>query len=187
MTEQWQSMPNYERYLVSDQGRVMNSKSGHILKPRPAGGTSYLQVGLWKNGARCIFSVHRLVLACFAGPCPEGHECDHIDRNRHNNAISNLRYVTHIKNSRNRKRRPNLSGLRGVYKHGNNWQARLKHNGKFVLNRTVQSKREAALIYIGALAEIDAEDAANAQAEFDCYESDDEASSDNAEDLSGAM
>jgi hypothetical protein len=28
MTEQWQSMPNYERYLVSDQGRVMNSKSG---------------------------------------------------------------------------------------------------------------------------------------------------------------
>jgi hypothetical protein len=25
MAEQWQSIPNYERYLVSDQGRVMNS------------------------------------------------------------------------------------------------------------------------------------------------------------------
>ena len=56
MAEQWQSISNYERYLVSDQGRVMNSKTGRILKPCIASNT-YLHVRLCKDGTPRAFLV----------------------------------------------------------------------------------------------------------------------------------
>ena len=49
------------------------------------------------------YFVHRLVLEAFVGNCPEGMECDHIDRNRSNNRIENLRWIT-VNHNRSRKR-----------------------------------------------------------------------------------
>jgi hypothetical protein len=46
--------------------------------------------------------IHRLVLLVFIGECPEGMECDHIDRNKANNHIDNLRWVTKYENMMNR-------------------------------------------------------------------------------------
>jgi hypothetical protein len=38
-------------------------------------------------------SVHQMVAECYIGPCPDGYEVDHIDGNKKNNHISNLRYL----------------------------------------------------------------------------------------------
>jgi hypothetical protein len=179
--ERWKVIPHNRRYLVSDEGRVMNAKTARILKPRLDSKGEYLRVKLGRKSPE--FSVQKLVLDAFVGPCPEGLERDHIDRDKHNNALSNLRYVTHAKNIRNRRLLPGVSGLRGVTKKGKKWRARLHHNGKDILNCAGLSKREAALMYIGALALIDEEDAANAQAEYDAYESDEE-DNDETEDSS---
>ena len=46
--------------------------------------------------------IHRAVAECWLGPCPEGYEVDHIDRNTHNNHYSNLRYVTKSEQMKNR-------------------------------------------------------------------------------------
>lgn len=40
------------------------------------------------------YSVHRLVLETFVGPCPEGKTCDHINRIHNDNRLDNLRWVT---------------------------------------------------------------------------------------------
>jgi hypothetical protein len=46
---------------------------------------------------------HRAVYQSFIGKIPKGKEIDHIDNNRHNNNISNLRAVTHSENCLNKK------------------------------------------------------------------------------------
>jgi hypothetical protein len=64
--------------------------------------------------------------------------------------------------------------MRGVSKSCKRWRAQLSHRGLNVLRRTFDTKREAALAYIGALSLIDEEDAANVQTEYDKYESSDD-------------
>lgn len=47
--------------------------------------------------------VHRLILEAFAGPCPGGKpETDHINRDRADNRVENLRWVSVVENRRNR-------------------------------------------------------------------------------------
>ena len=173
--ENWRSIIGYPQYWVSDKGRVMNARRAHVLRDITGRDPNYDAVTLYKNGQKRYFNVHNLVTGSFLGPCPEGYEVDHKDRNGHNNCLSNLRYVDKSKNARNKSlSRQNKSGLRGVHKDRNRWRPKLTHKGKTVMQCYCNSKREAARMYINALAEIDEEDAANAQAEYDAYESDDE-------------
>lgn len=46
--------------------------------------------------------IHKVVAECWLGDKPDGFEIDHIDRNTHNNHYSNLRYVNHSEQMRNR-------------------------------------------------------------------------------------
>jgi hypothetical protein len=51
------------------------------------------------------YSVHRLVLATFVGPCPYGATPKHIDGNKRNNALANLKYVPRVLVKRVKRRR----------------------------------------------------------------------------------
>lgn len=52
---------------------------------------------------KCIrVMIHSVVAECWLGDRPEGFEIDHIDRNPHNNHYTNLRYVTHSEQMKNR-------------------------------------------------------------------------------------
>ncbi len=48
------------------------------------------------------YKMHRLVLDAFVGPRPEGKECDHKNRNKLDNRLCNLHWVTRSENSLNR-------------------------------------------------------------------------------------
>ena len=56
-------------------------------------------VRLWVNHKMCL--AHRLIWAFVNGPIPEKGEIDHIDGDRSNNKISNLRLVTSGQNGQN--------------------------------------------------------------------------------------
>ena len=84
----------------------------------------------------CIYSrlhrAHRLAWLYVYGTWPED-QLDHINRNRSDNRISNLRAVTNKQNMQNAgKRRDNTSGYQGVswHKHGSKWQVGIVHNQK---------------------------------------------------------
>lgn len=65
----------------------------------------YLSVSIrTASGQRKQFSLHRLILEAFVGPCPAGCEARHFpDRDKTNNAISNLAWGTWFENSDDRK------------------------------------------------------------------------------------
>jgi hypothetical protein len=56
----------------------------------------------FKKGSRT--TIHRLVLLAFAGPCPPGMECRHLDGNPANNRLRNVCWGTHRANIGDRGR-----------------------------------------------------------------------------------
>ncbi|CAL6113437.1 HNH_endonuclease [Hexamita inflata] len=99
--EQFKYINGYPSYLVSNFGRI--SYYEDKVKRAPISiAKGYYQVSIQNEFGYSQFFIHRLVSEAFLGECPENHEVDHIDRNRQNNQLSNLRYVTKSQNSRNR-------------------------------------------------------------------------------------
>ena len=80
-----------------------------------------------------IFS-HRAAWALVYGVWPDG-EIDHINHDKKDNRISNLRLVNRSANARNlSKARNNKSGMTGVFKHAQTgiWQAQIRVNSKSI-------------------------------------------------------
>lgn len=89
-------------YEISEDGRIFrNVKSKKIIK-QFLGRNGYWQVLGSINGKKFIKAAHSLVAECWLGEKPEGYEVDHIDRNKHNNHYTNLRYVTRSEQMKNR-------------------------------------------------------------------------------------
>jgi hypothetical protein len=79
---------------------------------------------------------HRLVWMFHHGLIPDSLMIDHIDHNKSNNSITNLRLVSSTDNARNKKpNSKNTTGVAGVYKHGKSYVAeiRWKHQKKLYL------------------------------------------------------
>lgn len=99
-TEEWRSIEGYEGlYSVSSFGRVRSKwKNTTLLQPvRRANG--YFHVQLCKgDGTRKQASIHALVAAAFLGPRPLKHDVSHVDGDKANNSVANLRYESHSEN-----------------------------------------------------------------------------------------
>jgi hypothetical protein len=91
-------LPIDNQYSVSDDGHVMNTRTARILRPEDDR-RGYERVSLYGRHQK----IHRLVAARFLpAPTEEGLLVDHIDRNRMNNNVTNLRWVNCSENSKNR-------------------------------------------------------------------------------------
>lgn len=98
--ENFRAVDLFLNYEVSDHGRVRNVNTGYILNPG-VGSRGYKRVILCQDGKRKRMSVHRIVAEAFLDN-PNEYKCvDHIDRNRTNNMLDNLRYASHQMNACN--------------------------------------------------------------------------------------
>ena len=145
--EKWKSVNGYANYEISSCGRVRNATTERMLKPTDSG---YQVINLTKNGKPKQHYVHRLVAEAFIAN-PEEKRCvDHIDGNRMNNHLENLRWATHTENSRNQRIQTNTSSrYKGVYldKRRNKWMARINTVSKNVFLGYFANEREAGLAY----------------------------------------
>jgi hypothetical protein len=78
------------KYQISNLGNVRGYKGDKVLKPGIVS-AGYCQVRLCNEGIYRNAYVHRLV--CLV---------DHIDRNKTNNCVTNLRWAKHAENGNNR-------------------------------------------------------------------------------------
>jgi len=101
--EKWNDIVGFVgRYEVSDQGRVRNKFTQHVLRPAPTS-KGYLTVNLYDGSSPKdprSFCVHDLVMAAFVGPKPAGYQVDHGEKGKQCNALDNLEYVTPAENIR---------------------------------------------------------------------------------------
>lgn len=97
ITKDFKEIPSCPSYYASKEGIILNS-FGRILSGSERNG--YLRV----NFANGHHSIHRLIWETFNGEIPDGMVIDHIDGNRSNNALSNLRLVTQSENMNNAQR-----------------------------------------------------------------------------------
>lgn len=101
-TEIWKDIVGYEGYYqVSNIGRV---KSLFRYKKVLKGNVTtwgYLQVNFRKNGKSRYYSIHRLVAQAFIPNIKQFPCVDHIDGDKSNNHVENLRWCTQKDNLRN--------------------------------------------------------------------------------------
>ena len=115
-TEIWRDVLGYEHaYQISNLGRVKSKKrtsksykdgrsDGHAITEKirkPSTKNGYYFLWLYnKDGSRRMEYVHRLVAIAFLEKT--NLIIDHIDRDRKNNLVSNLRWTTQCVNIRNK-------------------------------------------------------------------------------------
>ena len=147
-----------QRYIKShfeyDNGRMIRKKGDS-----PGAKVGHWEWSINRDGYRKIkikqatFEVHRLVWVMHNGYIPVGLQIDHINRDRLDNRIENLRLVTHRQNAENNCR--NMSGVPGVHwnKRDHYWQ--------------VAFRKEGALISVGRFKDFDVACEARKQAMAD--------------------
>lgn len=95
--EEWRMIKGWERYEVSNKGRVRNVETCQILKARPDK-EGYMMLTFSIDCKRATKKVHRLVTEAFI-PNPDNKpQVNHIDGNKANNSVGNLEWCTSSEN-----------------------------------------------------------------------------------------
>ena len=97
---EYRKIKDYENYEVSENGDVRNIKTGRIMKLYLSQG--YYRVSLIKSkNVKKSEAAHRLVAIAFIPNIDNKPIIDHINRDKTNNNVSNLRWSTYKENANN--------------------------------------------------------------------------------------
>lgn len=91
----WKILKENENYSINEKGEIKNNITKKILSPSINKDSGYYQIDLWKNNKSRKYTLHRLVANNFIPNLENKPTVDHIDGNRLNNNISNLRWATY--------------------------------------------------------------------------------------------
>ncbi len=95
----WKKIDRNPNYSINEKGEVRNDKTNQIKSPFVNKKNKYLIVDLYEDNKSKKVPIHRLVAEAFISNPKNKPTVDHIDGNRQNNAISNLRWATYSENN----------------------------------------------------------------------------------------
>jgi hypothetical protein len=122
--ENWKDLKGFEGlYQISDYGNIRNNK---FIMKQQTDRYGYKYICLTKNNIQKKFKVHRLVLETFIGD-GSGLVCNHKDKNKTNNNLENLEWVT-IRENNIHKFMENNKNVGIGFRRGK-WVARVQVNG----------------------------------------------------------
>jgi hypothetical protein len=131
--ETYKNIIGFENYEVSNYGNVRNITTGKIMKSS-LNKDGYYIIDLYHNNKRKTFLLHRLVGKAFIDNPQNKSMIDHIDNDRTNNNVNNLRWASNSENQHNKKiSKNNTTGFKGVTfcKKLNKYKAQIMIGGKY--------------------------------------------------------
>lgn len=134
MNEIWKTIDDYPDYMISSMGRVKSLKNGkEIILKMGKLSKGYYGCNLSNNGNQKTYRIHRLVAQAFI-PNPENKpHIDHINTDKTDNRVENLRWVTNKENCNNSLTLENRSKCRLGIKHPNSKPIiQFTKNGKLI-------------------------------------------------------
>lgn len=135
---EWKPAFGFEKtHLISNDGIVKKIKTGKILKQQ-FNNNGYRVLSFRDKTRSKTMAVHRVVLQSFVGICPENHQASHLDGNRTNNRVDNLKWETAAQNNQRKI-------LHGTQRRGEN-SGCVKLTSKLVLQ--IRKERAKGFKYI---------------------------------------
>jgi hypothetical protein len=134
-SETWKIIEGFPNYEVSSYGNVKNTKTGRVRSSKTKDDRGYTRVALLHNQKRKNVKVHILVAQAFLPNLSEKDCVNHIDKNKENNHVNNLRYVTNSEFQMSKRLASNnKSGVKGVCwdSRSRRWEAYIKLNRKMI-------------------------------------------------------
>jgi len=141
-------LKDFPDYFISTRGRVFSEKRGNEMREKKQRKNidGYLLANLYKGDKRCTKTIHRLVGETFLKRVEDKNEIDHINRNKLDNRIENLRWCSRRENNINKGiQSNNTSGVTGVYFHTtiNKWRGSINIKKKKDIKKTFKKKEDA--------------------------------------------
>jgi hypothetical protein len=146
----WGNVRSLDRIIITKLGKLLMVKGKSLKLSKTTGGYAQIVLGGYGPTAN-RFAVHRLVAIVFMGLNRRSKlDVDHIDRNRMNNHVRNLRICSRRQNCGNQKiRSTNTSGFKGVswHKQRQKWYARICLDNRLIGLGMYKTAKEAAIAY----------------------------------------
>jgi len=130
--ENFQDINDFPNYMINENGEIYSKIRKKFLLIKPNGG--YNKLSLRRDKKQYNKSVHRLLGIQFL-PNPNNFPCiDHINRNRLDNSLSNLRWVSYSTNAKNKSSKKNATsnyvGVRKTHNIKKPYRAETTQEGK---------------------------------------------------------
>lgn len=135
-------IPDYPTYSVTRTGFVRDLRTGKLKEGCNTFG--YRRINLHNQEGQRSFSIHRLVAQAFL-PNPNNlPEIDHIDRNRSNNNVENLRWVNDFVQAQNKgDQKNNTSGYKNICCEDNFYRVVIVRDGVKVCRKRFANLEDA--------------------------------------------
>ncbi len=132
----YKRIKDYEDYIIFTTGKVYSTISNKFMKS-PINGSGYNVIQLFNNHNYKYFMIHQLVGIMFIPNPTTKPTIDHIDRNKNNNNLYNLRWATRTEQNLNRKiNSHNQTGITGVCYD----KKRKSYRAQFTINKKTTEK-----------------------------------------------
>ena len=116
-------------YLISDEGKIFRKSTNNVLKTTAKNPYNYVsRILKCVDGKERTFLVHRLVAETFIPNPKKLPIVDHIDSNKQNNKVSNLRWCTIKQNN--------------YFRFEKEKKLNVKHTGKRILYKNTELIKE---------------------------------------------
>ena len=151
--EVWKDIPEYEGlYQISTLGRIKGFQTGERILCPGKTKRGYFMTVLCKEGNRRTYHIHRLVALTFL-PNPENKPTlDHINRDKEDNRLENLRWASLSEQQINKHSPNDDTNQRHITKDGLRWRVHIQRYNQIVFRMsyaTLQEAQEARVEFLG--------------------------------------